>query len=164
MSSPDIQGYAIRRNNTCSEGELGYYILNTIWVGCLDGTGDVTGDYQRLTVISSGTPSSTPTSTSAAASTSTSATTSDGSSHTNPGAIAGGVVGGVVGVAAIVTILFFLIQSRKQQHQQAQQPAPPFSTTVEKSQPKELEGQGKAELMLADDHPDQQHHELPAAH
>lgn len=122
MFSPDIQGYAIRRNNTCSEGEVycqqtwntteaccpknsfcsnsgepnticcpnplnctqsieaeaptcadkgwnlynhdgpfcceadqqGYYILNSILVGCFNGTGDVTGVYQALPVISSG--------------------------------------------------------------------------------------------------------------
>ncbi|KAJ5172831.1 hypothetical protein N7492_005424 [Penicillium capsulatum] len=132
----------------CEKDQWGYFIDNSIWVGCYTNSGDVNGKYIGLPVISTGSASTATAKSSSAASTATSTSSaaagaSTGGSSTNTGAIAGGVVGGVVGAAAILVALFFLLRSRKRKDQP---PSPPQQDTPppvisKNSQPRELEGQ-----------------------
>ncbi|KAJ5820497.1 hypothetical protein N7474_006088 [Penicillium riverlandense] len=140
----------------CEQENYGFYVENTVWVGCASQSYAGTDD-QLLSIVQSGTSTTTTTSTTTAISTTSSTTTSasvatdqpshakaavtgsvasDNSSHTPTGAIAGGVVGGVLGIALMVALIFFLARRRSKRPQkelpsQVRELPTPFSNNTE---------------------------------
>ncbi|EAW07103.1 uncharacterized protein ACLA_018070 [Aspergillus clavatus NRRL 1] len=133
----------------CEQGQKGFRVRDTVWVGCLGNDTAADPKYIGLTPISKGaalttsTPkpslsvSSTKTTSTSAAT--TTATSEPETSESHTGAIAGGVVGGIAGLAAIVVLLFFLLRRRrKHQPPAVTQPELEHMYTQHDFQPQEL--------------------------